>query len=117
MTTEIPEAFSFTGKASIDLNNRVPRYAAAAGTVVEVIAPSGSAVKRGAAILSVTGDAYINPQKALIRALAGKFDSGMSVDDAGALVGRLYEDLNSLKFTKAQIYLIRDSKTVINPVP
>ena len=117
ITTEIPEAFSLTGKISIDLDNFAPRYAVAAGRVVEVIVPSGGLVKRGTAILSVTGDSYLDPQKALIRALAGKFDSRMSIEEAGALVEQLYQDLHSLKFTRAQIDLIRDGQTVIDPVP
>lgn len=113
----LPKSLELAGVVA-DTEGGPFRLAPAAGTVVQVLAPSGSLVARGDAVLAITGPDYIAAQQAFIGAFRCNYPrKPKSLDDVALILGELRSRLRDLKFSRAQIQRMQDESTVLDPVP
>ncbi|KAA0070407.1 efflux RND transporter periplasmic adaptor subunit [Tardiphaga sp. P9-11] len=114
---QLPKSLELAGVV-VDAEGGPFRLAPAPGTVVRVLASSGSRVARGDAVLAITGLDYIAAQQALIDAFRGNYPrKPKSLDDVALILGELRSQLRDLKFSREQIQRIQDAGTVLDPIP
>lgn len=108
----LPQRVELEGTVERSLSTRL---APAAGRVVGLFFSSGAVVARGAAVLSIAGEAYSSAQHDFIKAL--RRDARATPADLAHTRGAEEAALTGLKFARSQIDHIRATGLVIDPLP
>lgn len=114
---QLPKSLELVGVVA-DTEGGLFRLAPAPGTVVRVLALSGSRVARGDAVLAITGPDYIAAQQAFISAFKSNYPRRPeSLDDVALILGDLRSQLRNLKFSREQIQQIQEAGKILDPIP